>query len=133
MNGERPIIVFDAICILCSAHAQLVLRHDHRERFRLASMQGPVGQTLYRRFGLDPNDPETMIVVDGAKCLRDSDAVIAVWEGFGGAWRAARLLRLAPRAVRDPLYRWVARNRYQLFGKRETCWVPAAADAERVL
>jgi predicted DCC family thiol-disulfide oxidoreductase YuxK len=133
VNDDRPIIVFDAMCVLCSAHAQFVLRHDRHARFRLASVQGTVGRALYRQLGLDSDDPETIIVVEGAKCRRDNDAVIAVWEGFGGAWRTARFLRLVPTPVRDSVYRWIARNRYRLFGKRETCWVPAVADAERLL
>ena len=47
--SEGPIIVFDAECVLCSANAQFVLRHDRERRFRLASMQNDVGASLYRR------------------------------------------------------------------------------------
>jgi predicted DCC family thiol-disulfide oxidoreductase YuxK len=35
--------------------------------------------------------------------------------------------------VRDPLYRWIARNRYRLFGKRDVCIVPSTQTAERFL
>lgn len=132
-ENERPVIVFDALCVLCSAHARFVLRHDRRARFRLASIQGAAGQELYRRFGLDPDEPDSIIIVSGDRLLRDSGAVLAIWRGLGWPWRAAALLRIMPRVVRDPLYRWVARNRYRLFGKRETCWVPNPADAERFL
>lgn len=129
----HPVIVFDAMCVLCSANAQFILRHDRRGRFRLASMQGEAGAALYRRFGIDPADPETLIVVEGDHALRDSDAVLAIWRGLGWPWRAASVLRLVPRQLRDPLYRRVARNRYRLFGKRETCWVPTPAQRERIL
>lgn len=60
-----PIILFDAECILCSANAQFVLTHDRKKRFRLAAMQGEVGSGLYRRFGIDPTNPDSIIVVDG--------------------------------------------------------------------
>lgn len=70
----------------------------------------------------------------GNQALRDSDAVLAIYAGLGQPWSAAAAaLRLAPRAIRDPLYRWVARNRYRLFGRREVCWLPSAADSGRVL
>ena len=128
-----PIIVFDAVCVLCSSHAQLVLRHDRRRHFRLASMQSEAGQALYRRFGIDPNNPETLILVDGDRVLRDSDAVLEIWKRLGGVWRSSGLFRAVPRSVRDPIYRWIARNRYRLFGKLETCWVPAPADRGRIL
>ena len=129
----NPVIVFDAMCVLCSANARFVLRWDRAGVFRLASMQGEVGASLYRQFGIDPRNPESLIVVDGANVLRDSDAVLAIYYGLGWPWRAVGLLRFVPRAVRDPVYRWVARNRYRIFGRRETCWVPTREQASRVL
>jgi predicted DCC family thiol-disulfide oxidoreductase YuxK len=75
---EHPIILFDAECVLCSANAQFVLTHDRARHFRLAAMQGKVGAALCRRFGINPADPDTIIVVQGDRALRDSDAVLAV-------------------------------------------------------
>lgn len=128
-----PIVLFDASCVLCSAHARFILKRDRRARFRLASIQSPAGAALCGRFGVDPADPETLLLVESDRALRDSDAVLAIWSGLGWPWRAAAALRLVPRRLRDPLYRWTARNRYQLFGRRETCWLPTAADRERLL
>lgn len=130
---QRPVIVFDAECVLCSANAQFVLRHDRKRLFRLASMQGEAGAALYRRFGIDPADPETLIVVSGDTALRDSAAVFAIWAGLGWPWRALTILRVIPRRIRDVVYRFVARNRYRIFGKRQTCWVPGAEYADRML
>jgi predicted DCC family thiol-disulfide oxidoreductase YuxK len=132
--AAHPIVVFDAECVLCSANAQFVLRHDRRGHFRLASMQGEVGAALYRRFGIDPADPESLIVVNGERLHRDSDAILTIYAGLGGPWRVLAVIgRLMPQMLRDPMYRWIARNRYRLFGRREVCWAPSAKDAERVL
>lgn len=133
VKQEPATILFDAMCVLCSANAQFILRRDRQNRFKLASMQGEVGAELFRRHGIDPTDPSTILVVDGDRVLRDSDAVLAIYAGLGWPWRAAGWLRLVPRALRDPPYRLVARNRYRLFGRRETCWVPSPADRDRVL
>ena len=130
---QGPIIVFDAMCVLCSANAQFVLRHDHTGRFRLASMQNETGARLYRRCGIDPANPDSLIIVEGAKVLRDSDAVLAIYAALGWPWKALALLRLVPRMLRDPAYRWLARNRYRFFGKRETCWLPTPEQADRIL
>lgn len=130
---DGPIIVFDAVCVLCCANAQFVLRHDRAGVFRFASMQGEVGAELYRSFGIDPQNPDTLIVVDSGQVLRDSDAVLAIYGGLGWPWRAALLFKLVPRRLRDPLYRWVARNRYRIFGRRESCWMPEPEHADRIL
>ena len=133
-TAAHPIIVFDAQCVLCSANAQFVLRHDRRGHFRLASMQGAVGAALYRRFGIDPGNPESLIVVDGDRLYRDSDAILTIYAGLGWPWRALAIVgRAVPRLLRDPTYRWIARHRYRLFGRRDVCWMPSAEHAERVL
>lgn len=132
-DAACPIILFDAECILCSANAQFVLSHDRKKRFRLASMQGDVGAALYRRFGIDPTNPDSIIVVDGEHMLRDSDAVLAIYAGLGWPWKAVSIFRLIPRFIRDPLYLLIARNRYRLFGKRDSCWLPSPEYRDRLL
>jgi predicted DCC family thiol-disulfide oxidoreductase YuxK len=129
----HPVIVFDALCVLCSANAQFVLKHDKAGLFRLASMQGEFGNALYRRFGIDPASPETLIVVDGDHAWRDSDAVLAIYAGLGWPWRAVALFRCIPHCLRDPIYRWIARHRYEIFGRRQTCWLPSPDQSHRLL
>jgi predicted DCC family thiol-disulfide oxidoreductase YuxK len=133
LRSDGPIIVFDAMCVLCSANAQFVLKYDGRGRYRLASMQGEVGAALYRKFGIDPSNPETLVVVEGDTALRDSDAILSIYENLGWPWRALGVLRIVPRVLRDPVYLLIARNRYRFFGKREACWLPDPVQAKRVL
>ena len=130
---DRPLIVFDGFCVLCSANAQFVLRHDREAAFRLTTAQGPIGEALYRHYGLASGDYETLLVLSQGRLLTHSDAAIAIGEGLGWPWRAARVLRLVPRPVRDALYRLVARNRYRLFGRRTSCWMPSDEDRARIL
>ncbi|TCR59332.1 DCC1-like thiol-disulfide oxidoreductase family protein [Bosea sp. BK604] len=129
----RPLIVFDGDCVMCSVQAQFVLRHDHARRFNLTTAQGVIGQELYRRLGLPTEDFQTMLLVENGRVLSHSDAVIGIATGLGWPWRAARIAKLVPRALRDRLYRLVARNRYRWFGKRETCWRPTPDVADRIL
>ena len=133
MTGVHPIVVFDGDCVLCSANARFILRRDRRRRFRLATMQGQAGAALMARFGIDPLDPETFILVEGERVRRNSDAALAIAEGLGWPWRALGVLRIVSRPVRDAVYRLVARNRYRWFGRRERCFVPTAEQADRIL
>ena len=126
-------MVFDGDCVLCSANARFILRHDRRGHFRLATMQSGAGAALMARFAIDPLDPETFILVDGESVRRDSDAALAIAEGLGWPWTMLGALRIVPRALRDALYRLVARNRYKWFGRREHCFVPIPEQADRVL
>ncbi|RCS21417.1 DUF393 domain-containing protein [Phyllobacterium salinisoli] len=128
-----PIILFDAECMLCSANAQFVLTHDKIGLFRLASMQGDVGAAIYRRHGMDPRNPSSILVVENNRVREDSDAVLSIYERLGLPWRLLSALRIVPAFLRDPVYRWVAHNRYRLFGKRESCWVAPPEYRDRLL
>ena len=130
---DHPIIVFDGECVLCSANAQFVLRHDRNHHFRLAAMQGEVGAVLYKRFGIDPNNPESMIVVTGNEVRRDSDGVLTIYAGLGWPWRALTIFYLVPSFLRNPIYLLIACNRYRLFGRRTSCWRPTAEHMRYVL
>ena len=130
---DGRVILFDAECVLCSANAQFILKHDHKKVFYLASMQGEIGAALFRLHGFDPVDPSTILLIDGATVRKDSDAVISIYEGLGMPWRAASIFRLVPPFLRDPVYRLIARNRYRIFGKRVSCWVPPKHLRSRVL
>lgn len=127
----EPLIVFDGQCVLCSANARFVLRHDHRRRFRLTTGQSEMGRLVQLHFGTDAE--RTIIVVENGRALVRSDAIVAIARGLGWPWRAAAIFGLAPRCLRDPFYDLIARNRYRWFGRRETCWLPDPADADRIL
>jgi predicted DCC family thiol-disulfide oxidoreductase YuxK len=130
---EHPLIVFDGECVLCSANARFVLRRDRRRRFRLTTAQGGLGAALYRHFGLRADEEGTIVVLDRGRLLTESDAALAIPAGLGWPWRLAAGFRIVPRSLRDRLYRGLARHRFRWFGRRETCWVPAPADADRIL
>ncbi|CUX26221.1 Thiol-disulfide oxidoreductase DCC (fragment) [Agrobacterium deltaense Zutra 3/1] len=96
-------------------------------------MQGEAGAEIYRRHGMDPKNPVSLLVVDGDRVRQDSDAVLSIYEALGMPWRLLGVLRIVPAFLRDPVYRYVARNRYRWFGKREECWVAPPEYRERIL
>lgn len=127
------VIVFDGVCVLCSAWVAFLLKRDGRRQFRFAAMQGDAGAALLRAHGLDPSDPMSFLLVDAQGAKTDSDAVLAVLARLGGMWTSAALLRAIPRAWRDAGYRWLARNRYRWFGKHAACSVPDPSQRDRFL
>lgn len=130
---ERPIIVFDGYCALCSGWAKFVLRHDRRHRYRLLRAQSPLGRALYVHYGLDPEDYETNILIEEGVAWFKSEGSIRMAEGLGPPWSLAAVFRILPRPLRDRLYAFVARNRLRFFGRRATCYVPQPDDQGRFL
>jgi predicted DCC family thiol-disulfide oxidoreductase YuxK len=130
---DRPLIVFDGHCVLCSGGAQVVLRHDTRGRYRLLAAQTPLGHALYVHYGLDPHDYETMILIADGVATFKAEACIRIAHGLGLPWSLAAVLRVLPRSWRDRLYGVMARNRFRMFGRRETCYLPDQRHADRFL
>lgn len=138
-TSEKPgetggLIVFDGVCMLCSGFARWVTRADTAQKFRFTTAQSPLGEALYRQHGLRTDVYETnLVIIDGVAHQR-MDSLIAVMDTLGWPWRLpALLLRLLPRGLRDRLYGVIARNRYALFGKKESCDIPPGALRERIL
>lgn len=126
------VILFDGVCVLCSGWVRFVAERDAARHFRFTPIQSPFGRRLVEALGIDPADPDTNAVIIDGRALRRSDAAIAVLSRLPG-WEWTRALRLLPRPLRDGFYAVVARNRYSLFGRRETCEVGGVAFADRVV
>lgn len=130
---DRPVIIFDGKCVLCSRWARFVLKHDRRRRFRLLAAQTPLGTALYEHYGLDPVSYETNVLLEDGRAWLKSEGTIRMFERLGLPWSLMAVARVLPRALRDGLYNVVARNRLRWFGSRETCFLPDPADADRFL
>jgi predicted DCC family thiol-disulfide oxidoreductase YuxK len=128
------VIVFDGVCMLCSRWVDFVLRRDLSGRYKFAAMQTASGRALLLEHGIDPDDPLSFLLLEDKKGYTDTDAIVRILRSFGPGWKfIALLVSIVPRFVRDPLYRWIARNRYRLFGRRAACRVPTADIADRFL
>jgi predicted DCC family thiol-disulfide oxidoreductase YuxK len=130
---DRPIIIFDGHCALCSNWARFVLRHDAKGVYRLLPAQSPLGRALYIHYGLRPEDYETNILVADGVAWFKSEGSIRMAEGLGWPWSLAAGFRILPRPWRDALYNLVARNRLRLFGKREACYMREPGYEDRFL
>lgn len=130
---DHPIIIFDGHCVLCSKWAQFVIGHDTSKKFKLLAAQSPLGHALYAHYGLDPVDYQTNILIADGVAWFESESSIRMLEGLGAPWSWFALARLLPRFIRDSAYALIARNRFRLFGRRDTCFAPTPDIKERFL
>lgn len=129
---DDDVILYDGVCIFCSRWVRFVIARDTARRFRFTPIQSDYGTRLAKTFGIDPDDPDTNAVVHGGIAWMKSDAALTVLSHLPG-WGWSRVLFAVPKPLRDAVYSLVARNRYRIFGKYETCFVPDADMRARVL
>ena len=128
----QSIIYFDGLCNLCDGLVRFVVKHDRRRRFRFAPLQGETARTrLAGRF--DEAELRTLVLEEPKRFLIRSEAAIAILAGLGRFWRVAVILRLIPRRLRDALYDYVARKRFDWYGRREACRIPTPDERELFL
>ncbi|TGQ74542.1 DUF393 domain-containing protein [Mesorhizobium sp. M00.F.Ca.ET.186.01.1.1] len=132
-DANHPLIVFDGVCVFCSGFVHMVLRLDRKARFRFATAQSPLGESLFRKYGLATDSYETNLALVGGLPYIRLDSFVAVMSELGWPWRAATLLLVLPRPLRDWLYDRVAKNRYALFGRKDACEIPSPELRERFL
>ena len=129
---DDDVILYDGVCIFCSRWVRFVIARDTTRRFRFTPIQSDYGTRLAKTFGIDSDDPDTNAVVHGGIAWMKSDAALTVLSHLPG-WRWTRVLFAVPKPLRDAVYSLIARNRYKIFGKYETCFVPDADMRARVL
>jgi predicted DCC family thiol-disulfide oxidoreductase YuxK len=130
---DRPIIIFDGHCILCSRFARFILRHDRRAVLRLMAAQTPLGQAIYRHYNLDPVNYESNILLENGHAWFKSAGTIRMFAHLGFPWSLVKVLRLVPRGMLDRLYEVIARNRLRWFGSQSICFVADPAHRDRFL
>jgi predicted DCC family thiol-disulfide oxidoreductase YuxK len=129
----RPVIVFDGVCVICNGWVRFLLRHDRQRRYRFAAMQTESGRALLAGNGLDPDDPASFLLIENGNAWRETDAIVRVIGSLGGFWRLVAGVHVAPKALRDWLYRGVARNRYRWFGRHDACFLAPPGHEDRFL
>ncbi len=133
LQPGETVVLFDGVCKLCNGWARFLIRHDHSRRVRLAAVQSPEGQALLAWAGLPLDEFDTLAVIRDRHYWLRSEAVFEIIGQLPAAWRLLGLLRGVPRALRDWAYDRVARNRYRLFGKYDSCLLPTADHEQRFL
>jgi predicted DCC family thiol-disulfide oxidoreductase YuxK len=139
----HPILLYDGVCGLCNRLVQFILRRDTGSVFRFASLQSTLATRILAQHGANAADLDTIYVVlnyelPDEDLLTRSDAVIFILRQVGTREHtlcclAGFLLSLIPLPLRDLGYRIIARNRYRVFGRSETCILPAPEHRDRFL
>jgi predicted DCC family thiol-disulfide oxidoreductase YuxK len=128
---NQPVWLFDSACVLCSGGVRYTLRHERAPLIRFVAIQSGAGRAIARQHGIDPENPDSFLFIDGGQALKKSDGVLALISYLDGPARLLLAGRVLPRLLRDWFYDRMARNRYRLFGKMQTCMVPDPATRQR--
>lgn len=118
------IILFDGVCNFCNASVNFVIDHDKGDVYKFASLQSNAGQQYLKDFDLPLDDFDTFILIDGDQFYTSSTAALMVAKDLEGITKSLYYFIFTPRVLRDLVYKIISKNRYRIFGKKETCHMP---------
>ena len=127
-----PIVLFDGVCNYCNRFVNFAIRHDPSAILRFAPLQGSTASRLREIYHV-PAGTDSVILIANGKAYTYSDAALGILQFLRWPWKIGFGLKLIPRFLRQPVYKWIARNRYAWFGRREACMIPAPEVRSRFL
>ena len=123
-DENKLIILFDGVCNMCIGSVQFIIKKDSKDIFRLASIQSSVGQEIIKKYSIDIQKKDSIVLINGGNISYQSTAVLYVLYKLNTFWKFFLIFYVIPYPIRDYIYYLVAKSRYSLFGKRDTCIVP---------
>ena len=128
------VLFFDGYCSLCNHFIDRMLRWDKRGHLKFSSLQGQSAKKYLSENQLPQHsDPTTIIYFRDGHIYSQSTAVLYSLIDLGGFWKLSQILFLIPTWLRDFIYQFVAKNRYRIFGRRDTCRLPTTEESHHFL
>ncbi len=118
---KKSILYYDAECKLCNTWLNLIRSYDKKKRIEYIPLQSEKGKTVMEMLNAKNSNPDTVVFEKEGNIYIRSEAVLQCLSDIGEFWRATKVLKIFPLKFRDQIYDIIARNRYRLFGKTESC------------
>lgn len=131
LNSKTSILYFDGHCNLCNSTIDFFIKRDKKRRFKYASLQ-----SLCAKKNLDEKyikDLDTVVLYHNGKIIVKSQAILASLVLLGFPYSLLGILLIIPRQASDIIYSFIGKNRYKLFGKKQTCRLPTEEEKELFL
>ncbi len=117
-------IFFDGVCNLCNGFVQFIIKRDLKDVFRFGSLQSENVQEILKGVHANALDLTTVVLLENGNAYTESDAILRIVKHLHAGWRLFSVFIIVPKPIRNAVYRFVAKHRYRLFGRRESCMVP---------
>lgn len=127
------ILFFDGYCSLCNGLVDWLMARDTQNVLKYASLQGETAKTQLPSAYRSTGDVDTVLYMREGKIYERSSAILHVLMDLGFPWALMGVFFVVPTFLRNIVYRIIAKYRYRLFGKEETCRLPTPAEKQKLL
>jgi predicted DCC family thiol-disulfide oxidoreductase YuxK len=132
VNTDYPVVLFDGVCNYCNTMVNFAIRNDSQAQLKFTPLQTLTGKQLKSQFNLPP-EIDSVIFIDNNKVYVYADAALRICRWLDWPAKALYAFIIVPKFIRQPIYKWIAKNRYKWFGKKDTCIIPTPEVKSRFL
>jgi len=112
---------------MCNGFVNFLIPRDTKNRFKFGSLQSDAVKDLLQKHNYSGNELSTVLLVEGDRVYAQSTAVLRIARKMDGLWPLLYAFIIIPAFIRNFLYNLIAKNRYRMFGKRDSCMMPTPA------
>jgi predicted DCC family thiol-disulfide oxidoreductase YuxK len=136
------LMLYDGLCGFCNWSVRWVIKRDRYDRFRFVPQQSATAEAVLARHGVSHQvmlaDNSVYLVLGyeqpEEQLLCHSDVTVQVLRLLGGGWElVGRVLGAVPRFLRDSVYSLIAKVRFRIAGRYQSCPLPSAAERAKFL
>ena len=127
------IILFDGVCNFCNSSVNFIIDRDTTNYFKFGALQSDEGQTLLKKHNQSTDSFDTLILIEDDTLYTRSTAALRIAKKLSGLWPLFYVFIIIPKFLRDPIYNLIAKNRYKMFGKKDTCRFPTPQERAKFL
>ena len=124
MHNDKIIILFDGVCNLCNSSVNFIIDKDKKDVFRFAPLQSDYGRNVSEKFGLPTGNYDSFVLIENGKCYIKSSAALKTARHLPHFYKLFYAFIIIPPFLRNPIYDFIASNRYKWFGKKDSCRIP---------
>ena len=121
MINNENILLFDGYCNLCSRLVHFIIKRGKKAKFLFVSLQSESGQSLLKKFGLPTDNFDSVVYIRNDKYFLKSSAILHILKEMGGIWKLFFIFIIVPNFIRDFIYKIIAKSRYKIFGRHNSC------------
>ncbi|TGL45122.1 thiol-disulfide oxidoreductase DCC family protein [Leptospira perdikensis] len=129
---KSKIVFFDGVCHLCMGSVQFLLKQNKKENLNFSAIGSQTFHTLLPKDSYS-HLPDSILYWKEGLLYMESDAVLQLVRELKFPWNLFYGFSIFPRFLRNPIYRFIAKHRYQWFGKAEVCMIPSPNIKKRFL
>jgi predicted DCC family thiol-disulfide oxidoreductase YuxK len=129
---DKPIVFYDGVCNLCNGAVQFILKHEKSPVLLFASLQSEFAKELIKQNKI-PSSIDSIVFYHNNKVDVKSKAAFKISQHLKAPWSFVKVFSILPKSVTNAGYDLIARYRYRIFGKKETCPMPSKETRDRFI